>query len=76
VPETSTTFVTGVCDGLMAAHPQTPVDPLVWQDLPEAARLDGAIVFADDAWLNHIEAERLHPDDSARYELTIETSVP
>jgi hypothetical protein len=28
-------FVTGVCDGLMAAHPRTPIRDEDWSDVPE-----------------------------------------
>lgn len=66
-------FITGVCDSLMAADSRTPIDPLLWDELPEAARPDRPIVFVDDACITKIHAERLPPDSSgSRYELELE----
>ena len=66
-------FITGICDGLMAAHPRTPIDPALWQALPEAVRPDRPIAFADDSRVTKIQAERLPVDsDGRRYELEIE----
>jgi len=51
-------FVAGICDGLMAAHPLTPIDDSSWSDLPVAARPSEAIAFQDDAIVERIDAER------------------
>lgn len=54
-------FVSGICDGLMAAHPLVLVDPSLWSDLPEEARPDRPIMFVDDRVITKIEAERCEP---------------
>jgi len=54
-------FISGICDGLVAAHAQTPIDPLAWNDLPETATPQHPIVFLDDALITKIVAERLPP---------------
>jgi hypothetical protein len=66
-------FVSGICDGLMAAHPLVPIDPSLWSELPEEARPDRPIIFVDDRVITKIEAER-HEADSfgIRYELVLE----
>ena len=66
-------FITGVCDGLMAAHPGVFVDPVIWGDLPESARPRVAIAFDDDSVVSSIHAERLVPDaESPRYDVELE----
>lgn len=66
-------FITGICDGLMAAHPNTPIDPQVWIDLPPGARPDQAIVYRDDICINKIIAERFEPGElGIRYEIEVE----
>ncbi len=55
-------FITGICDGLMPAHLNTPIDPSMWKELPEAAQPHKAIAFYDDACVTRIEAERARPD--------------
>lgn len=66
-------FVSGICDGLMAAHPLVLVDPSLWSDLPEEARPDRPIMFVDDRAITKIEAERCEPDSQGtRYELVLE----
>jgi hypothetical protein len=65
-------FVTGICDGLMAAHRQTPIDRAAWESEPVACRPDRAIAFHNDADVCRILAERLPPDaESPRYELEL-----
>ncbi len=51
-------FITGVCDGLMAATPDATIDPR-WADLPEAVQPAQAIAFTNDKWVTKIEAERV-----------------
>lgn len=60
-------FITGICDGLMAAHPRTPIDLENWLDVPEAARPDHPICYNDDAWSNSISAKRLLPDEKGEH---------
>lgn len=65
-------FITGVCDGLMAAHPRVPIDATVWLDVPQGARPDRAIAFRDDGQIAKIEAERCPVDEfGVRYELEL-----
>lgn len=67
-------FITGVCDALMAAHTRTPIDFQYWNDLPEAVRPNQPIVFYDDSCITKIEAERLPPGlDGPRYDVEIES---
>lgn len=54
-------FISGVCDGLMAAPSGTPIDASAWFDLPVDARPARAIAFGDDAIISKIEAERVVP---------------
>ncbi len=69
-------FITGICDGLMGAHWNTPIIIDEWQDVPEAARPYYAIAFRDDKWIMRIVAERLVPDDRERfYEVELEPLV-
>ena len=66
-------FITGICDGLMAAHPGTPIDPALWSEVPEGARPDRPILFADDARVARIQAERFEEDSaSPHYVLEVE----
>ena len=65
-------FITGICDGLMAASPQTSIDNKFWQDLPEEIHPHKAIAWYDDKQVCHIEAERQPQGQRPiRYELTI-----
>lgn len=65
-------FITGICDGLMAAHPACPIERSVWADLPPAARPSEAIVFKDDAMVSAIVARRLPVDiQGPTYEVVI-----
>lgn len=57
-------FVTGICDALMAAHPRTPTDPVVWSDVPAAAKHYQAIAFKDDACVWRVDVERRSPPTS------------
>jgi hypothetical protein len=66
-------FITGICDGLMAAHHQTPIDLALWQDIPEGAKPQQAICYRDDRQICRISAERFPPDDyGERYSLELE----
>ncbi len=65
-------FITGICDGLMAAHPRTPIDNSVWVDVSSDVHPRKAIAFSDDAVVERISAERLMPLSSGpHYELEI-----
>jgi hypothetical protein len=59
-------FIAGICDGLMAAHPATPIDRSAWAELPAAARPTQATVFVDDAAVSAFRAARLPPDPRGR----------
>jgi hypothetical protein len=66
-------FITGVCDGLMGAHGNTPIDVNDWQDVPELVRPRHAIAFRDDRWIMKIVAERIESDGGKPfYEVEIE----
>ncbi len=52
-------FITGICDGLMAAHHLTPIDLSLWMDIPESARPNHSICFQDGMVINQITATRL-----------------
>lgn len=60
-------FITGICDGLMAAHPLTPIDPATWQDIPDEIRPGHPICYIDDAVIQKIFAERLTPMNNREY---------
>jgi len=65
-------LITGVCDGLQAAHPLTPIDESEWLDVPREARPHRAIVFADDSVIAAIHATRKAPaDGQPRYEVSV-----
>ncbi len=65
-------FISGVCDGLMAAPSNTPIDASAWFDLPSDARPAKAIAFGDDAIISRIDAERVVPKATRYwYEVTI-----
>lgn len=67
-------FITGVCDGLMAAHNNTPITPDDWQEMPEAARPNHAIAYRDDCVITQIVAERVLFDGARPfYEVEIES---
>ena len=55
-------FITGICDGLMAAHPRTPIDIEFWSGLPELAQPNRSICYTDDKLISKITAERLTSD--------------
>ena len=67
-------FITGICDGLMAADPRARIDPEQWLDVPVEIRPDRPIAFVDDGIVAVIEAERLALEDTAgeRYDLELE----
>jgi len=52
-------FITGIFDGLQAAHIRTPIDPEAWEALPPAARPREHLVYSDDRWISRVTAERL-----------------
>lgn len=52
-------FITGICDGLMAANKGVRVDETIWADLPESAHPRQSIMFLDDKHICKIKAERL-----------------
>ena len=52
-------FITGICDGLMAAHPATPIDAPAWSEVPPESQPSRAIAFTDDAAISRIQAERM-----------------
>jgi len=60
-------FISGICDGLMAAHPRTPITNELWNDLPEGARPRNNIVYQDDSLISKIEAERKEVNKSLRF---------
>ena len=64
--------ITGVCDGLQAAHPNIPLDQALWADLPAEFGPQNAIVFADDRIVSKIHAQRIPSQGlAAWYEVTI-----
>ena len=66
-------FITGICDGLMAIHPLTPIDATDWEDLPLEARPHNKLVFKDDALIDRIEAQRFPPDGpEPRYQIELD----
>lgn len=66
-------FATGICDALMAVHPRVPVDPSLWAEPPDAAKLDRAIAFRDDSVVFRLVFERLPvPPGGPRYEVELE----
>lgn len=52
-------FITGVCDGLMAAHARTPVPDGDWMDVPDEIHPRHAIVYQDDSCVWRINAKRI-----------------
>ena len=54
-------FISGICDGLMAAHPRTPIDMTLWDDFSEQSKPQYAICFRDDKQITKISAERYPP---------------
>ena len=67
------TFVAGVCDGLMAAHPNSGINPLF--DEPENADIHPSKVIAirDDQQVMEISAKkRIDPGNHCWYEVGLE----
>ena len=65
-------FVTGICDGLMAAHSRTPIAETDWADVPPSIHPRNPIVYDDDSCVFRIVAERLDlPADGPYYEITL-----
>jgi len=54
-------FITGICDGLMAAHPRTPINLTLWEDVPEKVKPQHAICYVDDKQITRISAQRFSP---------------
>jgi hypothetical protein len=67
-------FITGICDGLMSAHPNIIdyIDPVLWSDVPEGARPDKDVVYSCDSCVWRITAERFAPDGTEYYVLEVE----
>ncbi len=65
-------FITGICDGLQAAHPNTPLD--LWQDPSlKAIYPRRPIAILDDSQVVSINAEkRLGEDTGLWYEVMLE----
>jgi len=57
-------FITGICDGLMAAHPNTPIDDEAWIDIPSEAHPRNSLALSDDSIVERIVAERMHHSGS------------
>ena len=65
-------FISGICDGLMKAHPNTPIDDRAWLDVPPEAHPRKSIAFSDDPIVRKIVAERKPQDRAdAWYEIAI-----
>jgi len=65
-------FIAGICDGLMAAHPKTPIDDQAWIDIPSEAHPRKAIALSDDSIVERIVAERRRIAESGSwYEVLI-----
>lgn len=66
-------FITGISDGLMAAHPRTPIDTELWSSLPELVQPNISICYTDDKLIAKITAERLTSDaHDQHYEVELE----
>ncbi len=59
-------FITGICDGLMAAKGEAWRDTIRWTEQPAAIQPDRHIVYTDDRWIDRIEAERIAPEQGRR----------
>lgn len=66
-------FISGICDGLMAVHPNTPINESDWSDVPSDVHPRKPVAFADDAIVEKIVARRESPVPTGayRYEVTI-----
>jgi hypothetical protein len=68
-------FIAGICDGLMAAHPATPIDSSEWSEVPPDSWPSRAIAFTDDAAVSLIQAQRVPPEgEASRYKYKVEVS--
>lgn len=66
-------FITGICDGLMAANPRTPINIELWCGIPERAHPNKSICYTDDKLVAKITAERLTSDaHDQHYEVELE----
>lgn len=67
------TFVTGVCDGLMAAHPGGKLNP-IWNNVrPEDVHPSKTIAIVDDSQVISIHAEKIiGATDQPWYEVIVE----
>ncbi len=66
-------FITGICDGLMAAHSLTPIDDQAWIDIPSEGHPRKAIALSDDSIVERIVAERRHSAESGSWYEVIST---
>lgn len=66
-------FVAGICDGLQPAPARVAryLREDDWLDLPERARPDQALGFADDRAISRIEAERRAPEGRRSYKVVV-----
>ncbi len=64
-------FITGVCDGLMAAHANTPCADVDWSDVRSEIHPRNPVAFRDDACICSIRAERLPPAGGTYYEVEL-----
>lgn len=55
-------FITGIFDGLQAAHRRAQINLADWLDLPVGALPPQNILFTDDRWVERIAVERLPVD--------------
>ena len=65
-------FVSGVCDGLMAAHPNVVPDPSLWPDGSDI-HPTRPLAFLDDARITEINAKKcIGPGKRCWYEIGLE----
>jgi len=64
-------FITGVCDGLMAAHRNTPIRDEEWSDVPADVHPRRAVAFEDDSCVCRIVAERIPCVGEPHYEVEL-----
>ena len=64
-------FITGVCDGLMAAHPRTPIRDEDWLDVLSGIHPRRAVAFEDDSCVCRIVAERIPSSAEPHYEIEL-----
>lgn len=64
-------FITGVCDGLMAAHANTRCADADWSDARPEIHPRNPVAFRDDACVHSIRAERLPPVGGPHYDVEL-----